>query len=108
MLNRIDLRWFDASAICVVMAASGYPGDPLRDTEIRGLDGAGSDPDVKIFHAGTRADGGRIFADGGRVLGVTATGADLAGARERAYRAVDKIDWPGGFSRRDIGKRDAG
>jgi phosphoribosylamine---glycine ligase len=107
MLNRIDLRWFDASAICVVMAASGYPGDPLRDTEIRGLDGAGSDPDVKIFHAGTRADGGRIFADGGRV-GVTATGADLAGARERAYRAVDKIDWPGGFSRRDIGKRDAG
>jgi phosphoribosylamine--glycine ligase len=107
ILNRIDLRWYDRSAICVVMAANGYPDDPVRDTEIRGLAAAGADPDVKIFHAGTKREGDRIVADGGRVLGVTATGADLAAARDRAYRAVDLIDWPGGFCRRDIGKRRA-
>ena len=105
VVNRIDLRWFDSAAICVVMAANGYPDDPQRGSEIRGLDAAGADPDVKVFHAGTKRDGGRILADGGRVLGVTATGTDLAAARERAYRAVDKIDWPGGFCRRDIGAR---
>ena len=60
---------------------------------------------MKIFHAGTMRDGDRILADGGRVLGVTATGSELAAARERAYRAVDLIDWPGGFCRRDIGRR---
>ena len=108
VLDRVDLRWYDQAAICVVMAANGYPDDPQRYTEIRGLDEAGSDPDVKIFHAGTRWEGTRLLADGGRVLGVTATGADLTAARERAYRAVDAIDWPGGFCRRDIGKRGAG
>jgi len=106
ILNRVDLRWYDESAICVVMAANGYPDDPQRGTEIRGLDAAGADPDVKIFHAGTKREGNRILADGGRVLGVTATGTDLATARERAYRSVDLIDWPGGFCRRDIGRRD--
>ena len=105
VLDRVDLRWYDQAAICVVMAADGYPDDPQRGTEIRGLDAAGSDSDVKIFHAGTKRDGDRILADGGRVLGVTATGPDLAAARERAYRAVDAIDWPGGFCRRDIAKR---
>jgi len=105
VLNRVDLRWYDDSAICVVMAANGYPDDPQRGSEIRGLDEAGGEPDVKIFHAGTKRDGDRILADGGRVLGVNATGADLGAARERAYAAVDKIDWPGGFCRRDIGKR---
>ena len=105
ILNRVDLRWYDESAICVVMATNGYPDDPQRGTEIRGLDKAGADADVKIFHAGTKRDGERILADGGRVLGVTATGVDLAAARERAYRVVDKIDWPGGFCRRDIGAR---
>ena len=105
ILNRIDLRWRDEAAICVVMAANGYPDEPQRGSEIRGLDAAAGDPDVKVFHAGTKRDGARIVADGGRVLGVTAIGADLAAARERAYRAVDKIDWPGGFCRRDIGKR---
>jgi phosphoribosylamine--glycine ligase len=108
VLDRVDLRWYGQTAICVVMAANGYPDDPKRGTEIGGLDPAGADPDVKIFHAGTRRDSGRLLADGGRVLGVTATGRDLAAARERAYRAVDLIDWPGGFSRRDIGKRGAG
>jgi phosphoribosylamine--glycine ligase len=105
ILNRVDLRWYDDSAICVVMAANGYPDDPIRGTEIRGLDAAAGEPNVKIFHAGTRQEGNRIVADGGRVLGVTATGSDLAAARERAYRAVDLIDWPGGFCRRDIGKK---
>jgi len=105
VLNRVDLRWYDKSAICVVMAANGYPDDPQRGAEIRGLDAAGDDPDVKIFHAGTKRDGDRILADGGRVLGVTATGPDLSAARDRAYRAIDRIVWPGGFCRRDIGKR---
>jgi phosphoribosylamine---glycine ligase len=105
ILNRIDLRWYDAASICVVMAANGYPDDPVRGGEIRGLDAAGGDPDVKIFHAGTRRDGDHIIADGGRVLGVTATGRNLAAARERAYRAIGRIDWPGGFCRRDIGGR---
>jgi phosphoribosylamine--glycine ligase len=107
ILTRIDLRWYDEAALCVVMAAKGYPDDPLRGSEIRGLDRASSDPDVKIFHAGTRRERARLIADGGRVLGVTARGADLAQARERAYRAVDLIDWPQGFCRRDIGRRGA-
>src|SRR5580692_1194805 len=85
VLNRVDLRWYDAAAICVVMAANGYPDDPQRGSEISGLDAAGAHPDVKIFHAGTKREGDRIVADGGRVLGVTATGPDLAAARERAY-----------------------
>ncbi len=105
ILNRVDLRWYDRSAICVVMAAKGYPDDPQRGTEIGGLEAAGADPDVKIFHAGTKRESNRLLADGGRVLGVTATGTDLTAARERAYRAVDLIDWPGGFCRRDIGRR---
>src|SRR5438876_10952872 len=105
ILGQVDLRWYDEAALCVVMAAKGYPEDPLRGSEISGLGRAASDPDVKIFHAGTRRDGERLIADGGRVLGVTARGRDLAAARERAYRAVDLIDWPQGFCRRDIGKR---
>ena len=108
ILDRINLRWYDESAICVVMAATGYPDDPRRGTEIRGLAAAGADPDVKIFHAGTTREGNRILADGGRVLGVTATGVGLAAARERVYRAVGRIDWPGGFCRSDIGKRGSG
>jgi phosphoribosylamine--glycine ligase len=107
VLDRIDLRWHDAASVCVVMAAKGYPDDPERDSEIRGLAAAARDPEVKIFHAATKRDGDRILADGGRVLGITAAGADLAAARERAYRAIEKIDWPGGFCRRDIGMRRA-
>src|SRR5436853_388692 len=105
ILKEVDLRWYDEAALCVVMAARGYPDDPQRGSEIRGLDAAASDPEVKIFHAGTRRDGDRLLADGGRVLGVTALGRDLAAARDRAYRAVDKVDWPEGFCRRDIGLR---
>ena len=106
VLKDVDLRWYDETALCVVMAARGYPDDPLRGTEIRGLAAAASDPDVKIFHAGTRRDGDRLIADGGRVLGVTALGTDIAAARARAYAAIDWIDWPEGFCRRDIGLRE--
>ena len=106
VLKDVDLRWYDETALCVVMAAKGYPDDPLRGTEISGLAAAASDPDVKIFHAGTRREGDRLIADGGRVLGVTALGSDIAAARARAYAAIDRIDWPEGFCRRDIGLRE--
>jgi phosphoribosylamine--glycine ligase len=105
VLKSVDLRWHAEHALCVVMAARGYPDEPERGSEIRGLDTAARDPKVKIFHAATRRDQGRLLTDGGRVLGVTALGADLKGARDRAYTAVDHIDWPEGFCRRDIGRR---
>jgi phosphoribosylamine--glycine ligase len=105
VLDQVDLRWYDDAALCVVMAAAGYPDAPRRGGEIKGLDRAAEDAGVKLFHAGTKRDGERILADGGRVLGVTALAPDLAGARERAYRAIDRIDWPDGFCRRDIGLR---
>ena len=103
VLKSVDLRWHAEHAVCIVMAARGYPDEPERGSEIRGLDAAARDPKVKIFHAGTRRDGQRLLADGGRVLGVTALGPDLAAARDRAYAAVDRIEWPEGFCRRDIG-----
>jgi phosphoribosylamine--glycine ligase len=103
VLRSVDLRWHAEHALCVVMAAKGYPEEPERGSEIGGLDAVAGDPRVKIFHAATRRDGDRLLADGGRVLGVTALGADLAAARNRAYAAVDQIDWPQGFCRRDIG-----
>jgi phosphoribosylamine---glycine ligase len=108
VLKSVDLRWHADSALCVVMAANGYPGEPRRGSEIRGLDAAASDRKVKIFHAGTRRDDGRLLADGGRVLGVTALGGNLAEARHSAYAAIDRIDWPEGFCRRDIGRDAAG
>jgi phosphoribosylamine---glycine ligase len=104
-LHGVTLDWHDAAALCVVMAAKGYPGDYQKGTEIKGLTEAAADPDVEIFHAGTKRDGDRVLATGGRVLGVTARGADIAAAKARAYAAVDKIGWPGGFCRRDIGWR---
>jgi phosphoribosylamine--glycine ligase len=104
-LGDLALDWHDDASLCVVMAARGYPGTPLKGTEIKGLDEAGADPAVQIFHAGTRRDGARIVADGGRVLGLTARGKDIREAQRRAYAAVDRIDWPEGFCRRDIGWR---
>ena len=101
----LTLEWSDDPALCVVMAAKCYPGGYAKGTEIKGLDAAASDPDVQIFHAGTKRDGSRILADGGRVLGVTAKGRDIRQAQAKAYAAVDRIDWPGGFCRRDIGWR---
>ena len=108
VLKSVDLRWHADSAVCVVMAANGYPDEPQRGSEIRGLDAAASDPKVKIFHAATRRDDRRLIADGGRVLSVTALGGNLAEARNRAYAAADRIEWPGGFCRRDIGRRPVG
>jgi phosphoribosylamine--glycine ligase len=105
VLKSVDLRWHADSALCIVMAANGYPGEPQRGTEIRGLDAAASDPQIKRFHAGTRRDDRRLIADGGRVLGVTALGGNLAEASHNAYAAIDRIDWPEGFCRRDIGRR---
>jgi phosphoribosylamine--glycine ligase len=85
------------------MAAGGYPGAYGRGSVIRGLDHAAAGEDVSVFQAGTRMDGEDIVADGGRVLVVNATAPSLAQARARAYAAVDAIDWPEGFCRRDIG-----
>ena len=104
-LSGVALDWHDDAALCVVMATRGYPGSYAKGSEIKGLDAAGADPNVQVFHAGTKRDGRRILADGGRVLGVTARGAGIVAAQTRAYAAVDKIDWPGGFCRRDIGWR---
>jgi phosphoribosylamine--glycine ligase len=103
VLKDFDLRWRPDAAVCVVMAAKGYPDAPRRGGEIRGLDRV-HDPRIKVFHAGTRREGARLVADGGRVLAVTATGADVAEARRCAYDAVDRIDWPDGFCRRDIAR----
>jgi phosphoribosylamine---glycine ligase len=105
VLGDFALRWFPDPAITVVMAANGYPGDYARGSVIGGLDEAAKIDGVEIFHAGTRRDGARILANGGRVLDVTASGKTLAEAREHAYAAVDKIVWPEGFCRSDIGAR---
>ena len=104
-LKDFDLRWYDEPALTVVLAAKGYPGAYKKGSEIRGLDALTGDPDTVVFHAGTAADGDRILAAGGRVLGVTAMAPTIAEAQEKAYAAVDAIDWPEGFCRRDIGWR---
>ena len=105
VLGTFDLRWHDDPALTVVMAANGYPGDYAKGSEIRGLDAAHQVPGVEIFHAGTRREGGRLLAAGGRVLCVTARGKTVVEAQQRAYEAVRAIDWPGGFYRTDIGWR---
>jgi phosphoribosylamine--glycine ligase len=87
------------------MAAEGYPGTPKKGTEIRGLAALPEDSKNMVFHAGTKAADGKILANGGRVLAVTARGDSLKDAQERAYAMVDAIDWPEGFCRRDIGWR---
>jgi phosphoribosylamine--glycine ligase len=105
-LDRLVMRWRPETALCVVMAARGYPGEPLKGTTIGGLDEAGAVEGVTVFHAGTkRGDDGRVLAAGGRVLGVTALAPTVAGAQARAYAAVDRLRWPEGFCRRDIGWR---
>ena len=93
------------AALAVVMAARGYPGRVEKGEKIGGLREAADAPGVSVLHAATRRDGDSILAVGGRVLAITATGRDAAEARERAYAAVDRLDWPGGFCRRDIGAR---
>ncbi|MGW8206731.1 MAG: phosphoribosylamine--glycine ligase [Hyphomicrobiaceae bacterium] len=104
-LDAVKLDWHEGAALTVVMAAKGYPGTPEKGSEIRGLEEASALEGVQVFHAGTKADGGRILANGGRVLNVTGRGASVAEAQARAYAAVDAINWPEGFCRRDIGWR---
>ena len=102
-LRHLTLRWRPEAAVTVVMAANGYPGAYRKGSPIQALDQAAVVPGTIVFHAGTRAeDDGTITAQGGRVLAVTALGANIAEARARAYQAVDRIDWPEGFCRRDI------
>jgi phosphoribosylamine---glycine ligase len=107
-LKNFDLRWRDSAALVVVMATNGYPGSYGKGSVIGGLGDAGTLPGVEIFHAGTKQEGDRITANGGRVLGVCATGATVGAAQQRAYAAVDRIDWPEGFCRRDIAWRVVG
>ncbi len=102
-LKNFDLRWFDEPALTVVMAAKGYPGDYAKGTRIEGLDDAARVEGVEIFHAGTISKDGHILANGGRVLNICATGKTVTEAQRRAYDAVDRIQWPQGFCRRDIG-----
>ncbi len=102
-LKHFDLRWYPEPALTVVMAAKGYPGDYAKGTTIEGLDDAAKVEGVEIFHAGTKADGDKILANGGRVLNITATAKTVSEAQRRAYEAIDRIQWPEGFCRRDIG-----
>jgi phosphoribosylamine---glycine ligase len=103
MLGSFDLRWYEDAALTVVMAAKGYPGAYQKGSTIEGLDAAAAVEGVEIFHAGTTADDGRVRANGGRVLNVSALGRTVGDAQARAYRAIDQIRWPEGFCRRDIG-----
>jgi phosphoribosylamine--glycine ligase len=111
-LRSFDLRWYPDAALTVVLAAKGYPGDYTKGSVIGGLDDAASVEGVEIFHAGTRSDGARVLANGGRVLNVSAQGKTVSEARARAYDAVARVQWPEGFCRRDIGwqaiKRESG
>ena len=104
-LGGISLDWKNETALTVVMASRGYPGSYPKNTEIRGIEKASALDGVQVFHAGTKRDGGRLLAIGGRVLNVTAIGASVAEAQARAYEAVRLIDWPEGFCRNDIGWR---
>jgi phosphoribosylamine---glycine ligase len=102
-LKNFSLRWYDDVALTVIMATRGYPGDYGKGSVIRGLDEAARVEGVEIFHAGTVAKDGQILANGGRVLNICASGKTVGEAQQRAYQAVDRIQWPEGFCRRDIG-----
>ena len=101
-LSRFDLRWRDDAAVAVVMAARGYPGTPETGTVIDGLDDAAAVPGALVFHAGTRMEGGRVLAEGGRVLTVVGVGGGLKETRKVAYMAMKAVRWHGGFCRGDI------
>ncbi|MGR3838616.1 MAG: phosphoribosylamine--glycine ligase [Cognatishimia sp.] len=104
-LSEAQVNWADDHALTVVMAANGYPGSYEKGTEIKGLAALPADSKNYVFHAGTKMDGGVVVANGGRVLNVTARGASLQEAKDRAYAMVEGVDWPEGFYRRDIGWR---
>lgn len=100
-------RWDPRPSICVVMASAGYPGEYRTGEEITGLDAAAEVSDVKVFHAGTKMQDGKVLTHGGRVLGVTAIGASLANAKLQAYKGVQAIRWPGAWCRKDISDKAA-
>lgn len=102
-LKELQLAWDARHAVCVVMASEGYPGSYRKEDEILGLDQI-HDPDVIVFHAGTKQQNGKVVTNGGRVLGVTGLGDNRSQARAKAYAAVDKITWPGVHYRKDIGQ----
>jgi phosphoribosylamine---glycine ligase len=104
-LRKGPLQFSSDIAVAVVMAARGYPGEPLRGSQIEWVEENEPQAEVVVFHGGTRAVGDAIFAEGGRSLTITALGREIAEARERAYAAIDRINWPEGFFRRDIGLR---
>jgi phosphoribosylamine--glycine ligase len=103
ILDTVDLRWRDEAALTVVLAARGYPAKPETGSVIRSLEEAEALDEVLVFHAGTKLANGELIANGGRVLNVVALGKNVGEAQARAYAAVDRIDWPEGFCRRDIG-----
>jgi phosphoribosylamine--glycine ligase len=102
-LATVTVQWDTRSAVCIVMASGGYPGHYEVGKTIAGLEHLDRKDDVIVFHAGTRMDENRILTSGGRVLGVTAVGDTLSAAKERAYDALDKIEFDGSYFRRDIG-----
>ena len=101
-LEEAQLAWDPRPAVCVVMASGGYPGPYQKGFEITGIDQAEALGDVKVFQAGTAIDDGKLVTNGGRVLGVTALGDDIAAAQKRAYQAAEKIHWEGCYYRKDI------
>ncbi len=101
-LDAVGLRWSSDACVCVVVASGGYPGHYEKGKRIHGLDDVAALPDVKVFHAGTTLKDGQVVTNGGRVLGVTAWAPTLAGARDKAYAAVDKLCFEGMHFRRDI------
>ena len=104
-LSGIELEWHDKAAVCVVMAAEGYPGDYRKSDEIKGLDLAAELEDTYVFHAGTMMKDGTCVTNGGRVLGVTALGTTVKEAISRAYKGVACIKWQGAQYRKDIGRK---
>jgi phosphoribosylamine--glycine ligase len=104
-LDQVTLEWDNRATVCVVMASAGYPAEYPKGIEIKGLDDAAKLDDVMVFHAGTKMDGANVVTSGGRVLGVTALGDDVATAIDTAYKAVNYIQWPNVQFRTDIGKK---
>jgi phosphoribosylamine--glycine ligase len=104
-LETIEPAWSPLASVCVVVASGGYPGEYARGKIVSGLDAAAAQPRTKVFHAGTALRDGEVVTSGGRVLGVTALGEDLAAARAQAYAAVERIHFDGAHYRRDIGQQ---
>jgi phosphoribosylamine---glycine ligase len=104
-LSGIEIEWHDKAAVCVVLAAGGYPADYRKGDEIAGLAEAAKVQDLVVFHAGTKSEGGKVVTSGGRVLGVTALGDSVQDAIARAYQGVAQISWPEMQYRTDIGAK---